>query len=326
MDDWMKAYTFNFPEYLPVTMGLYQPTWVRHGEALEELVLSHPNLFPNHKKGDWRQIIASRPPVWQYELGRHTDHWGCVWDNIKEGHDSICVAPALPDLDKVDELPIPEQNVGLEHGILFLRLTYLRGYEECMIDFAEERPEFYRLIEKVMTYNMRQVKIALDYTPPGGIIGFADDLGMQTSLPTGPEKWRKILGPCFKRMFAPCKEKGTLVSLHSDGHIWEIIPDLHDCGLDIINPQFRANGLDNLKTVTRGSGRNRMAVHLDMDRQLYPFATPSQLEDHVMECVEALALPEGGLSLYVEVSEDIPLVNIKALAEALEKARLFYRR
>lgn len=326
MDDTLKAYTFNYPEYLPVSMGIYHPTWVRYGEALEELVLSHPNLFPGYTKGVWKAIIAAPQPIWQYEKGRHFDHWGCEWNNLVAGHDSICIKPALPDLNDVDSLAIPEKDIGLEHGCMFLRLTYLRGYEECMIDFIEERPEFFRLIEKVLAYNMRQIDNAIrGVTEPGAWIGFADDLGMQNSLPMGPERWRKILKPCFERMFKPCKDKGMLISMHSDGHIWEIIPDLSDCGLNVINPQYRANGLDNIKAVTRGKGRYRMAVLLDMDRQLYPFATPSQLEDHVMECVETLALPEGGLSLYAEIAEDIPLENIKALMEALEKARLWYK-
>jgi hypothetical protein len=227
-------------------------------------------------------------------------------------------------LDKVDELAIPEKDIGMEHGFMFLRLTYLRGYEECMIDFAEERPEFFKLIEKVILYNERQIAICLaNMKPSDAIVHFGDDLGMQIGLPTGPHKWRKILKPCYERLYKPCKEAGKLIFMHTDGCIYEIIADLKDCGVDIINPQFRANGLDYLIKTTRGEGRNRLAVHLDLDRQLLPFATPSQLEDHIMECVEALALPEGGLSLSAEISEDVPLINIAAILNALEKARVY---
>ena len=84
-----------------------------------------------------------------------------------------------------------------------------------------------------------------------------------------------------------------MIYMHTDGCIYDIIPDLNDCGVNIINPQFRANGLENLKRVTRGEGRNKMAVNLDLDRQLFPFAKPSQIEDHIMQCVEELYLPSG---------------------------------
>jgi hypothetical protein len=321
MNNYLKAMTFNYPEYMPVSVSIFRPAWRLHGEALYELAKSHPNIFPNLGTPD---EMENRPLSWQYSLGKHTDHWGCEWDNIIEGHDSFCVGFALPDLNKVDELPIPEKDIGLEHGFMFLRLTYLRGYEECMMDFAEERPEFFRLIEKVILYNERQIAICLaNMTSADMIVHFGDDLGMQKGLPTGPQKWRKILKPCFERLYRPCKAAGKLIFMHTDGCIYEIIPDLKDCGVDIINPQFRANGLDNIIKATRGAGRNRLAVHLDLDRQLLPFATPSELEDHIMESAEALALPEGGLSLSVEISEDVPLANIAAIINALEKARVF---
>ena len=323
MNNFEKVITFNSPEYIPVSASLFRTTWRLYGQALYEIVKSHPNIFPN--VGTLEEM-ENRPLNWQYQSGRHIDHWGCEWDNLVEGHDSFCVRAALPDLDKIDELSIPDENVGLEHGFMFLRLTYIRGYEESMIDFAEEKPEFYKLIEKVIKYNERQISIALTkMTPENNVIHFGDDLGMQTGLPTGPVKWRKILKPCFQRLYKPCKDAGKLIFMHTDGCIYEIIPDLKDCGVDIVNPQFRANGLDNLVRVTRGRGRNRIAVHLDLDRQLFPFATPSELEDHVMECVEALALPEGGLSMSAELSEDVPLENIEALCNALEKARVYIK-
>ena len=323
MDNYKRFATFNYPDTIPVSSSIYQPTWHRHGEALEELVLQHPNIFPGYQKG---QYMVKHPLIWQYQLGKHTDHWGCEWDNIIEGHDSICVRPVLPDLNDADSLRIPEQDIGLEHGFMFLRLTYIRGYENAMIDFYEEKPAFYKLIEKVVTYNERQIKRQLNsMTADDWLIGFGDDLGMQTCLPMGAEKWRKILKPCFERLYKPCKEQGKLIYMHTDGCIHEIIPDLKDCGVDIINPQFRANGLDNLKRVTRGEGRNKIAVNLDLDRQLFPFATPSQIDDHIMECVEELYLPSGGLALYAEISEEIPLENISAIFDALEKARIYKR-
>ncbi|MCL2159062.1 MAG: hypothetical protein FWH48_06620, partial [Oscillospiraceae bacterium] len=279
------------------------------------------NIFPSYREGEYKNYGA--PGIWQYQLGRHFDHWGCEWENIIEGHDSICIGHAVKNREDVYDLKIPEQNIGLEHGLMFLRLTYLRGYEECMMDFAEEPEEFFVLIDKVLEYNLRQVKLTLDGMGEGLIIGFADDLGMQTMLPTGPEKWRKILKPCFEKLFWPCVEKNKLIGMHSDGCIYEIIPDLHDCGLRYINPQYRANGLENIVEVTRGKGRCRMAVNLDLDRQLFYTATEGELRDHVRKCVAALATPEGGLALYAEIAEEIPLENIAVLMEELELARVY---
>ena len=321
MDNYLKFATFNYPETVPVGVSFFHLTWKRHGKDLDDLVLSHPNIFPNHVKGGYEKDVTY---TGLYEKGKHTDHWGCLWDNIVEGHDSICVRGSLPDLSLVDELPDPVSDVGLEHGWMFLRLTYIRGYENAMVDFYEERPEFYRLIEKVVAYNLRQVNIRLDRMGEGErVITYADDMGMQNCLPVGATRWRKILKPCYARLCKPSKDRGKLIYLHSDGCIYEVIPDLRECGIDIINPQIRANGLANLVCAARGEGFNKIAVSLDLDRQLFPLATPSEIEDHIMECVEALYLPEGGLALSAEIAEDVPIENIEAILNGLEKARVY---
>jgi hypothetical protein len=60
-----------------------------------------------------------------------------------------------------------------------------------------------------------------------------------------------------------------------------------------------------------------------LDRQLFPFATPAQLEEHVRTAVEALYLPEGGLGLSIEVDDGVPIENIEALLRAAEKWRQY---
>ena len=110
---------------------------------------------------------------------------------------------------------------------------------------------------------------------------------------------------------------GKKVYMHTDGMIYDIMPDLVECGVNMINPQFRANGLDHLVRVCKG----KIPINLDLDRQLFPFATPSQIDDHIRECVEALYLKEGGLSLNAELNYEIPLDNIVAILDGLRKYR-----
>ena len=123
--------------------------------------------------------------------------------------------------------------------------------------------------------------------------------------------------PAFTKLYILFKATGRYVYMHTDGMIYEIMPDLQECGVDMINPQFRANGLDNLVRVCKG----KIPINLDLDRQLFPFATPSQLDDHVREAVEAMYLPEGGLGLNIEIGMDVPLDNVAALLEAVRKYR-----
>jgi uroporphyrinogen decarboxylase len=116
-------------------------------------------------------------------------------------------------------------------------------------------------------------------------------------------------------MFGPCRDAGIPVVFHSDGKILEIIPDLIEVGVRVLNPQCRANGLEGLARVARG----KVALSQDLDRQLFPFATASEIQEHVGQVHEALVLPEGGLMLQAEISPDVPLANIDALCTALER-------
>ena len=213
---------------------------------------------------------------------------------------------------------------------MYLRLADLRGFEELMLDFAEEPPELQMLIDTVLEYNLRQVRLRLQAEGPatgdsgenGGsrILYFGDDLGMQDALPMSPAKWRQYLKPCFERIYRPVKEAGHYVYMHTDGHIAEIIGDLKDCGVDVVNPQIGANGFDALEAVAKG----KICVDLDLDRQLMPFWTPADIDAHVREAVERLGSKEGGLWLKAEIGDDVPLANAEAVFAALEKYRHHY--
>ena len=142
---------------------------------------------------------------------------------------------------------------------------------------------------------------------------------MQNMLAVGPVKWRKYMKPCFAAVYKLCKDDGRLVYMHTDGCIHEIMPDLQECGVDMINPQYRANGLDNLERVCKG----KIPINLDLDRQLFPFGTPSDMYKHVAECVKRLYLPEGGLGLNLEIGQEEPLENIEALFDAVNEYRFY---
>ena len=118
-------------------------------------------------------------------------------------------------------------------------------------------------------------------------------------------------------MYDICHAHGKLVYMHTDGCIWEIMPDLQKAGVNMINPQFRANGLDNLVRVCKG----KIPINLDLDRQLLPFCSPNDVYDHVRECVETLWLPEGGFGINLEIGFDYPIENIDAAIHAVDVYR-----
>ena len=316
MNDRIKAMKGEYPSRIPISVGVLPSAWMKYREALDEIARRHPLLFG--KSGDQRDYDAVGGT---YVEGDHVDVWGCVWSNMKTGMEAIVTGHPAPRREAVHSLAIPDKDDNMPHGFMYLRLGDIRGFEEIMIDFAEEPPELQILIDKVLEYNMRQVKQRLArISKPGQVVYFGDDLGMQNGLPVSPEKWRRYLKPCFSQIYAPIKDAGHYVYMHTDGHILRIIPDLVDCGVDVVNPQVGANGLENLARVCKGM----VCVDLDLDRQQFPFWNADDIDAHVKEAVEVLGSPEGGLWLRAEIGDDVPLENVEAICSALEKHSTYY--
>lgn len=316
LSDQVKAIRREYPGRIPLRVSILPSAWMKYREALDAIVARYPAVFgtPADRK-DYDAVDGT------YVAGDKTDAWGCVWSNIREGVGSIVTGHPAPAREDVRSLKIPDEDDGLPHGFMYLRLGDIRGFEEIMADFAEEPPELQMLIDKVLAYNLRQVRRKLAAVDkPGQILIFGDDLGMQQSLPISPEKWRRYLKPCYKQVYSPVKDAGHYVYMHTDGHILEIVPDLVECGVDVLNLQVGANGLENLARVCKG----KVCVELDLDRQQFPFWGAEDIDAHVKESVEILGSPEGGLWLKAEIAHDVPIENIEAVFSALDKYSLYY--
>ncbi len=316
-DDQIKAIEFRSPTSIPIRIGLLPATWKKYRGELEPIVRRHPLAFgPPVENRDYDAVWSDT-----YHLGDHVDEWGCVWSNVAEGMEAIVTGHPVPSREDVHRLQEPKSVAdGFKHGFMYLRLADLRGFEELMLDFAEDAPELAQLIDIVLRHNEKVLAKLLARLPRGEIFWFGDDLGMQSGLAMGAAKWRKYLKSCFLRLLMPARRAGIWVYMHTDGQIYEIIPDLVDCGIHVINPQIRANGLDNLVRVCKG----KICVDLDLDRQMFPFATPRDIDQHVKEVVMKLGDRAGGLWLQAECAPDVTLENIEAIAVAMEKYRTWW--
>jgi hypothetical protein len=337
--NFLKTVCFDRPEWTPCSVFFLPATWMKYREDLEALCLEHRRVFPGFHKGG-RDFDALGNP--SYEEGRVTDAWGCVWENHQRGLAGAPVTAPLADWAALDSYEPPDpltQDVfgprrpwdaaakdlaaarargdlaaaGLEHGFTYMRLYYLRGFDNFMMDLGLGEPRLERLIRMVEDHNAAVIRKFLDAGAEH--LYFGDDLGLQRSLPMSPAMWRRYIKPSYGRLFSLCREKDAIVYLHSDGHILPIIPDLMETGVQVLNPQIRANGLEGLQRIARG----KVCLDQDLDRQLFPFATPTQVEDHVGEVFEGLYRPEGGLMLLAECGPDVPLENIHALCRAFER-------
>jgi uroporphyrinogen decarboxylase len=336
-ENWLRTVEFRNPEWIPCEFRLLPVVWHKYREKLEELVLRHPLIFRDYRRGsiDFDEF----PP--RYREGEYfRDSWGCVWHCIQGGMAGQVVGHPLADWKALDTYKMPDPLLQGEYekrdwgkikkeiedckrkGLLakgageelFTRLYYLRGFENLMIDFAADAPQLPRLIEMLLDYEMRLVDKWLEMGVD--VISFHTDIGAQNSLMISPVKFRKYIKPMFKKIFTRCRGAGVHVYLSSDGCLLDIIDDLIECGVSVHDPQIRANTLDGIASAYKG----KMCINLDLDRQMFPFCKPEDIRRQVKEVVDKLALPQGGLMVWGVIGgDDVPLENIEALCEAMEK-------
>ena len=316
VDDRMQAATWAGPGRIPGSVGILPAAWMKHRGAMDAIVRRYPEIFgAQPAQRDYDHVWSDT-----YHYGDHVDKWGCVWENVQEGMEAIVRRHPYPSRESVRALKPPALVDGsMPHGFMFLRLTDLRGFEECMVDFAEEPPELEHLVRTVFEHNLKELEVRLAKTSPQRepFMGFGDDLGMQHALPMRPRSWRRWLKPCYAEFYRRVHAAGHKVYMHTDGKITDIIPDLIECGVDVLNPQFRANGLDGLARTCTG----KVCIDLDLDRQMFPFVGPRELEAHIAESIDRLGGPTGGLWLKAEIGYEVPLANVEAICQSLLRHR-----
>lgn len=335
-ENYLRAIEFRNPLWIPCSMVLAPICWYTYREKLEEIVLRHPMIFGEYKKGsiDFDKF----DPV--YKKGYFRDNWGCLWYTPQDGLEGQVIESPLEDWKAFDKYKAPDFNKLEERserdwgkiksfinerkqkGLLtvgggerlFDRLYFLRGFENLMIDIATDHPKLPLLIEMLLEYELGLVKKWLEIGVD--VIGFHTDIGTQTSLMISPASFRKYIKPMFKEIFTLIRNAGTHVNLSSDGRLLEIVDDLVECGVSMHDPQFRANTIEGIKKTYK----DKMCVNLDLDRQMFPFCKPEDIYAQVEEAKKELNYPKGGLMIQGSVfGTDVSLENIEAICAALEK-------
>jgi hypothetical protein len=331
----LRAIEYRQPEWIPIQFDLMKSIQFRHGARLVEMMQRHPLLFSAEQM---RAVAATVPPPGAFKERRFTDDWGCEWLEIEAGILGQVVGHPLADWKRLDQLRVPdpsqqwdweavrnrcrqERTQGkLVHGYMeivegsfFDRLQFLRGLDNLLVDLVERPAELERLIERVLDYNMRLIRLWLDAGVD--LLHFHGDIGMQDALMMSPKTFRQMLKPAYQEMFQSCRAVGVHVSYSSDGCLFEIVDDLVECGVSYHDPQVRAGDIAGIAHAYRG----KLCAMVDIDEQRLPFSSPDEIEAQIGEIIAQIGLPQGGLMLYACPSADVPLENIEAICTGWER-------
>ena len=235
----------KYPEVIIQTM-------TKKERVLRAMNFENPDRIPiwhfnyNETEGD----------IIRYELAIETDglnEWGYRWKTMNDGTMGQPSGPVIPEWYDLEEYRFPEPRInerlkGLKpfqkssrnHYLLagmgitgFTTYTFLRGFENAMVDFLQEPEKSEWLLDRIFSFECDLITLAAEKGFDG--VHFQDDWGTQDSLIISPESWRRLFRPRYRAQFEHAHQHGLHVWFHCCGNILSILPDFAEIGVDVMN-------------------------------------------------------------------------------------------
>ncbi len=346
----LKAIRFDFPDYIPMHFHINDACWEYYDQkTLFHLMKNHPFLFPKHTR-PFKSRFGKFTPKYSLVAQKNnpfTDDWGCLWETTTDGITGTVTKHPLKDWADFESYTPPNPKTcmgigpinwkaesmkvklakktngfamgGLRHGHTFLQLCDIRGYENLMFDMFDGHPLLPKLIEQIESFNSAIISRYVDMKVD--LMSYPEDLGMQIGPMVSPDLFRKYIKPVYQRMMKLARDKDIAIHMHSDGHLHALIDDIIEGGIDVINLQDLVNGVDWIAE----KFSDKVCVDLDIDRQEVTMnGTPKEIDELIEYAVKRIGSKAGGLMMTYGLYPGVPLENIEALMDAMEKYAFYW--
>ena len=281
------------------------------------------------------------------ESGTYTDEWGIIWTPMQYttpygvGHYTEPWGHPLADDAKVFSYKGPDPNrpelyqdaaelirkfkdeywiVGVTVTTIFECAWALRGYERLLSDFVLNPDIAEYILEIPYRYHLTAAKKLVEMGVD--MIWIGDDVGAQNRMLISPRHWRQYLKPRMANFIAEIKSINPQlkVAYHSDGHVYPIIPELIEIGLDVLNP-VQPSSMDPAQLKKEFGERLCFWGSVDEQHTL-PFGTPEDVKAEVLTRLKTIG-KSGGLILSPthHVQLDTPMENFWALVDTVTQTK-----
>ncbi len=177
-------------------------------------------------------------------------------------------------------------NAGFDLGYELL------GFERFLMWTIEAPDVMHRYYEKLIETNRMFARMAIIAGTDGILI--ADDLAFNTGTFVDPVYLRSDYFPLLQEQIQELRRQEVPVFFHSDGDLRSILPDLIDCGIDVLQSCDPNAGMDIPELM--GIYGERLAFMGNIDVDLLAHGTPEQVADATRLLIEQAA-PGGGFIL-----------------------------
>jgi len=213
---------------------------------------------------------------------------------------------------------------GVFGGNLLEISQFLFRIDNFYIELASNPGKIHKFLDRLVEFHLTNLEKFLSAVGPYiDIIGFGDDLGMQTGPQISPKTYREFFKPRHSILWNRAKEiyPHLKVSLHCCGSIYSLLPDLIEAGLDIINPvQTSAKDME-LEKLKVQFGKDMVFWGGGCDtRDILPYGSPEEVKEHVKNNIDIM-MPGGGFVFQQvhNILANVPPKNISAMFETVNE-------
>jgi uroporphyrinogen decarboxylase len=300
--------------------------------------------------------VLDRYPQYIYERNKNRpshdpfiDDWGSGQKEIEPGiwYPGIHPMAEVNTIEAIDAYPWPDMNdptrvahVGElakvlaqanEYAIMatpwllfpFERAHAMQGLDKFLMNMSLE-PDFAQaLLRRILDLCKAHMGNFLNAAGANlDIIKIGDDLGMQDRLLISPRMYRQFLKPLHAEFISYIKERTKAkIFFHTDGDVFDLIPDFIDIGVDILNPvQTSAGRMSDLEGLKTKFGRDIVFCGAIDTQQVLPYGTPDEVQAEVRRVINILGKDGGYMVAAVHtIMHEVPPENILAMVDAVEE-------
>lgn len=298
---------------------------------------------------DFRRVFLKKAPANKlvyHEDGSFTDVWGIrskqqdIFVNILENPlqhvETIDDVEAFPwpraeDLYSAEDISEQAKRLYEETDFAIVarnplspgfldRSCWLVGIAEFMMLMALKPDVAARIIAHILEIHLGVYSMFLDAVGPYvHMVEAADDLGGQQNLLISPKMYRQLIKPAQVELYSLIHEKAPNAFLfhHTDGNVFQIVPDLVEAGVNVLNPtQTSTVGMDAERL--KATYGDQVAFHGAIEKMEQ---TKDELVAEVRAKIQILGRGGGYVLASCNHMIDVPPENIIAMFETAREFR-----
>ena len=258
-------------DYIPLSVGMMTPGGVTKESQISKAL---SRIAGDEKDEAWNLEMRS----WIHD---ERDFERFPWDEV-----------AKVDLSKFTKvqpyLPAGMKIIALS-GKIFTLTWLMMGFENFGVNLLLKPELTAAIFEKVARIQFDAVA-QIQHLPNVAAIWAVDDIAFGSGPIIKPAYLRKFVFPWYKEMARRCHAAGMFFGFHSDGVLWDILPDLLDIGVDALHP-IDPTCMD-INEVKRRVG-DRLCLFGNISNEILMTGTPEEVAALTRQRLRDIA-PGGG--------------------------------